>query len=88
MEAVYGPIEIYLDGVRSAAPISSKPWPWAPEPCSSDGGAGVVAVLQMLMDELDGTMGSARTTIDSIDIDTFSKVSPLLAMFPHADKYL
>jgi isopentenyl diphosphate isomerase/L-lactate dehydrogenase-like FMN-dependent dehydrogenase len=46
--------------------------------------AGVLAVLEMLRDELDATMGMCgRPTIDSIDIDSITMASPLLAMFPH-----
>jgi 4-hydroxymandelate oxidase len=49
-----------------------------------DGEAGALAVLQMLRDELDATMGMCgRTTVDSIGTDSIATVSPLLAMFPH-----
>ena len=49
-----------------------------------EGEAGVQAVLEMLGDELDATMGMCgRTTVDSVDRQCLAGVSPLLAVFPH-----
>ena len=98
VEAVDGRIEVYLDGgirrgsdifkalaLGARALLIGRPLFWG---LAVDGEAGVVAVLQMLRDELDGTMGMCgRPTIDSIDIDSLSTVSPLLAMFPQAAEY-
>ena len=52
-----------------------------------DGESGVKAILEMLRDELDATMGiCGRPTIDSINKDALTTVSPLLSLFPqHAD---
>lgn len=45
-----------------------------------DGKAGVLAVLEMLRDELDAIMGMCgRPTINSINIDSIATVSSLLA---------
>ena len=48
-----------------------------------DGEAGLEAVLEMLRDELDATMGmTGCADIDSINSAMIDTVSPLLASFP------
>lgn len=93
VEAVDGRIEVYMDGgirrgsdifkalaLGARALLIGRPLFWG---LAVDGEAGVVAVLQMLRDELDATMGMCgRTTIESIDRDSLATVSPLLALFP------
>lgn len=97
VEAVNGQAEVYMDGgirrgsdvfkalaLGARAVLMGRPLFWG---LAVDGEAGVLAVLELLRDELDGTMAMCgRTTIDSIDMDTLTTVSPLLAMFPqHPD---
>ena len=98
VEAVDGQIEVYLDGgirrgsdvfkalaLGARAVLIGRPLFWG---LAVDGEAGLSAVLEMLREELDGTMAMCgRPTVDSIDIDTLSTVSPLLAMFPHPAEY-
>ncbi len=98
VEAVDGRIEVYMDGgirrgsdvfkalaLGARALLIGRPLFWG---LAVDGEAGVVSVLEMLRDELDGTMGMCgRPTIDSIDRDVLSTVSPLLAMFPQSPQY-
>ena len=53
-----------------------------------DGEAGLLAVLEMLRDELDGTMGMCgRPTIDSIDKEGLTALSPLLSTFPQPAEF-
>ena len=95
VEAVAGQAEGYMDGgMRRGADVSKalalgawavligRPVFWG---LAVDGEAGVRAVLAMLRDELDATMGMCgRTTVDSVDRECLVGVSPLLALFPHA----
>lgn len=92
-EAVDGRIEVYLDGgirrgadvfkalaLGARAVLIGRPLFWG---LAVDGEAGVLAVLDMLRDELDMTMGMCgRTTSASIDLDTLAGVSPLLSILP------
>jgi 4-hydroxymandelate oxidase len=97
VKAIDGQAEVYLDGgirrgtdifkalaLGARAVLIGRPLFWG---LAVDGEAGARAVLQMLRDELDATMGMCgRPTVDSIGIDSIATVSPLLAMFPqHAD---
>ena len=51
-----------------------------------NGEAGVTAVLDMLRDELNTSMGiCGRTTINSIDLDTLGGISPLQKLFNRRD---
>ena len=98
VEAVDGQIEIYMDGgirrgsdvfkslaLGARAVLIGRPLFWG---LAVDGEAGLRAVLEMLRDELDGTMGMCgRPTIGSIDVGSLSSVSPLLAMFPQHTDY-
>ena len=53
-----------------------------------DGEAGAKAVLDILRDELDATMGMCGCpTIDSIGSTQIDTVSPLLSMFPTAPDF-
>ena len=53
-----------------------------------DGEAGVLAVLNMLRDELDATMGMCgKTAIAGIDRDALGGVSPLLGVLPAAEGF-
>jgi 4-hydroxymandelate oxidase len=93
--AVAGQAEVYLDGgirrgtdvfkalaLGAQAVLIGRPVFWG---LAVDGEKGVMAVLEMLRDELDATMGMCgRTTVESIDRDCLVAVSPLLALFPHA----
>jgi 4-hydroxymandelate oxidase len=92
VRAVDGEVEVYLDGgirrgtdVFKALALGAKsvligrPLFWG---LAVDGQAGVLAVLEMLRDELDATMGMCgRPTVDSIDADSLVTVSPLLGLF-------
>ena len=98
VEAVDGRIEVYLDGgirrgtdvfkalaLGARALLIGRPLFWG---LAVDGEAGVLAVLHLLRDELDATMGMCgRTTVDSIDAGSLSAVSPLLAMFPQHEDF-
>jgi len=95
VEAVAGKAEVYMDGgirrgsdvfkalaLGARAVLIGRPVFWG---LAVDGEAGVRAVLEMLRDELDATMGMCgRTTVDSVDRECLVGVSPLLALFPHA----
>ena len=97
VRAVDGNAEVYLDGgvrrgtdifkavaLGARAVLMGRPLFWG---LAVDGEAGVKAVLEMLRDELDATMGMCGCPdIDSIGSATIDTVSPLLAAFPaHAD---
>lgn len=97
VEAVDGRAEVYMDGgirrgsdvfkalaLGARAVLIGRPLFWG---LAVDGEAGVLAVLELLREELDGTMAMCgRTTVESIDLDTLTTVSPLLAVFPqHPD---
>ena len=98
VQAVAGNAEVYMDGgIRRGSDIFKalalgaksvligRPLFWG---LAVNGEAGVVSVLEMLKDELDATMGMCgRTTIDSIDMDCLTTVSPLLALFPQAPNF-
>ena len=93
VEAAGENIEVYLDGgirrgtdifkalaLGARAVLIGRPLFWG---LAVDGEAGALAVLQMLRDELDTTMGMCgRTTIDSIGKGAIGTVSPLLGLFP------
>ena len=95
VEAVAGKAEVYMDGgirrgadvfkalaLGARAVLIGRPVFWG---LAVDGEAGVRAVLEMLRDELDATMGMCgRITVDSVDRECLVGVSPLLALFPHA----
>ncbi|MFQ6028695.1 MAG: alpha-hydroxy acid oxidase [Dehalococcoidia bacterium] len=97
VEAVNGNAEVYMDGgVRRGSDIFKalalgarsvligRPMFWG---LAVNGEEGLRAVLNILRDELDATMGMCgRSTIESIDMDTLVTVSPLLSLFPqHQD---
>jgi 4-hydroxymandelate oxidase len=98
VRAVDGQVEVYLDGgirrgtdVFKALALGAKsvligrPLFWG---LAVDGQAGVLAVLEMLRDELDATMGMCgQPTVDSIDADTLVTVSPLLGLFPTDSRF-
>jgi L-lactate dehydrogenase (cytochrome) len=66
--------EVYMDGgIRRGADVFKAL------------ALGVRAVLEMLRDELDATMGMCgRTTVAGVGRARLVGVSPLLAVFPHA----
>ena len=92
-EAVDGRMEVYLDsGVRrgsdvfkalalgARAVLVGRAVFWG---LAVDGEAGARAVLEILRDELDTTMGFCGCpTVDSINIKHVGAVSPLLSLFP------
>ncbi len=93
VESVDGRIEVYLDGgirrgtdifkalaLGARAVLIGRPIFWG---LAANGEAGLISVLNMLRDELDGTMAMCgRPTIDSIDRGSLLTVSPLLGLFP------
>ena len=93
VRAVGGNAEVYLDGgIRRGTDIFKalafgarsvligRPLFWG---LAVDGSPGVEAVLELLRDELDATMGMCGCpTIESIGSATIDTVSPLLAAFP------
>src|SRR5438132_1365493 len=95
VEAVAGKAEVYMDGgirrgadvfkalaLGARAVLIGRPVFWG---LAVEVETGVRAVLEMLRDELDATMGMCgRTTVDSVDRECLVDVSPLLALFPHA----
>jgi len=90
VEAVAGQAEVYMDVAFGAARTCSRPWPWARgvligRRCSGPGGGWRgrgAAVLEMLCDELDATMGMCgRTTVDSVDRECLVGVSPYWPCF-------
>ena len=98
VDAVAGQAEVYLDGgmrrgsdifkavaLGARAVLIGRPMFWG---LAVDGEAGLSAVLEILRDELDRTMGMCgRPTIDSIGRDDIGTVSPLLSLFPNAPEY-
>ncbi len=94
VEAADGRIEVYMDGgirrgtdivkalaLGARAVLIGRPLFWG---LAVDGENGLRAVLEMLRDELDATMGMCgRPTIEDLDRDIIGSVSPLLGMFPH-----
>jgi isopentenyl diphosphate isomerase/L-lactate dehydrogenase-like FMN-dependent dehydrogenase len=67
-------------GVRAV--LIGRPVFWG---LAVEGETGVRAVLEMLRDELDATMGMCgRTTVVSVDRECLVGVSPLLEVFPPA----
>ena len=92
VQEVGGQAEVYMDGgirrgtdvfkalaLGARAVLVGRPLFWG---LAVDGENGVRSVLAMLSDELEGTMGMCgRPTIDSIDAEVISGVSPLQAMF-------
>ena len=95
VDAADGRLEVYMDGgIRRGADIVKalalgaravligRPLFWG---LAVNGENGVRAVLEMLRDELDATMGMCgRPTIADIDREAIATVSPLLGMFPQA----
>jgi 4-hydroxymandelate oxidase len=95
VEAVAGQAEVYLDGgirrgtdvfkalaLGARAVLIGRPVFWG---LAVAGETGVLAVLEMLRDELDATMGMCgRTTVASVDWECLVGVSPLLALLPPA----
>ena len=93
VDAVNDKIEVYMDGgirrgsdvfkalaLGAQAVLIGRPLFWG---LAVDGEEGVKAVLEMLRDELDATMGMCgKTTVESIDRDSIATVSPLLSLFP------
>ena len=93
VKAVDGNAEVYLDGgirrgtdifkaiaLGARAVLMGRPLFWG---LAVGGDQGVQAVIELLRDELDATMGMCGCpTVDSIGSATIDKVSPLLAMFP------
>ena len=98
VEAAQGRLEVYLDGgirrgtdivkalaLGARAVLLGRPLFWG---LAVDGEAGVRAVIEMLRDELDATMGMCgRPTLADIGPDTIAAVSPLLGMFPQTQNY-
>ena len=97
-KAVDGNAEVYLDGgirrgtdifkalaLGARSVLIGRPLFWG---LAVDGEAGAKAVLDMLRDELDTTMGMCGCpTIDSIGTAQIDTVSPLLSMFPTAPDF-
>ena len=98
VKAVDGKAEVYLDGgirrgtdifkalaLGARAVLMGRPLFWG---LAVDGDQGVQAVIELLRDELDSTMGMCGCpTIDSISTATIDTVSPLLGMFPTAPDF-
>ena len=96
--AVDGKAEIYLDGgirrgtdiykalaLGARSVLIGRPLFWG---LAVDGEAGAMAVLEILRDELDATMGMCgRPTIDSIDEEGLTTLSPLLSTFPQPAEF-
>ncbi len=95
VDAVDRKIEVYLDGgirrgsdifkalaLGARAVLIGRPLFWG---LAVNGEDGVKAVLELLRDELDATMGMCgKTTVESIDRDSLGGLSPLLSLFPAA----
>ncbi len=93
VEAADGRIEVYMDGgirrgtdivkaiaLGARAVLIGRPLFWG---LAADGENGVRAILEMLRDELDATMGMCgRPTLSHIDRNIITTTSPLQAMFP------
>ena len=98
VKAVDGNAEVYLDGgirrgtdifkalaLGARSVLIGRPLFWG---LAVDGEAGAKAVLEMLRDELDATMGMCGCpTVDSIGSAQIDTVSPLLSMFPTAPDF-
>jgi isopentenyl diphosphate isomerase/L-lactate dehydrogenase-like FMN-dependent dehydrogenase len=98
VRAVDGKAEVYLDGgirrgtdifkalaLGARSVLIGRPLFWG---LAVDGESGVLAVLEMLRDELDATMGICGCpNLDSITRDSLVTVSPLLAMFPQQSDF-
>ena len=98
VDAVDGRIEVYMDGgirrgsdvfkalaLGARAVLIGRPLFWG---LAVDGEAGVRAVLDILRDELDATMGMCgKTTIESIDRDSLGGLSPLLSIIPAPESF-
>jgi 4-hydroxymandelate oxidase len=98
VEAVDGKAEVYLDGgirrgtdifkalaLGARSVLIGRPLFWG---LAVDGESGVLAVLEMLRDELDATMGICGCpNLESITRDSLVAVSPLLAMFPQPAEF-
>ena len=96
VDAVAGRAEVYFDGgvrrgsdvfkalaLGARAVLIGRPIFWG---LAVNGEAGVRAVLDILRDELDVTMAMCgRTGVASVNRACLAFVSPLLALFPHAD---
>ena len=96
--AVDSKAEIYLDGgirrgtdiykalaLGARSVLIGRPLFWG---LAVDGEAGAMAVLEILRDELDATMGMCgRPTIDSIDEEGLTTLSPLLSTFPQPAEF-
>jgi len=96
--AVDSKAEVYLDGgirrgtdiykalaLGARSVLIGRPLFWG---LAVDGEAGALAVLEMLRDELDGTMGMCgRPTFDSIDKEGLDALSPLLSTFPQPAEF-
>jgi isopentenyl diphosphate isomerase/L-lactate dehydrogenase-like FMN-dependent dehydrogenase len=96
VEQVGDKAEVYLDGgirrgsdifkalaLGARAVLMGRPLFWG---LAVNGEDGVSAVIEMLRDELEATMGiCGRTTIDSIDFSTLGGISPLQALFDSRD---
>ncbi|MXZ92874.1 MAG: alpha-hydroxy-acid oxidizing protein [Chloroflexi bacterium] len=93
VESVDGKAEVYLDGgirrgtdifkalaMGARSVLIGRPLFWG---LAVDGEQGLQAVLEMLRDELDATMGMCGcATIDDVRAATVDMVSPLLARLP------
>ena len=91
-------IEVYLDGgirrgsdvfkalaLGARAVLIGRPIFWG---LAVDGESGAAAILEMLREELEATMGMCgRADIASIDPSVISTVSPLLGLFPSPPDY-
>ena len=96
--AVDGKAEVSLDGgirrgtdiykalaLGARSVLIGRPLFWG---LAVAGEAGALAVLEMLRDELDATMGMCgRPTIDSIDKEGLTALSPLLSTFPQPAEF-
>ena len=98
VEAVDGRAEVYLDGgirrgtdifkalaLGARSVLIGRPLFWG---LAVDGEAGALAILDMLREELDATMGMCgHSSLGTIDKESLATVSPLLALFPHHANY-
>ena len=96
--AVDSKAEVYLDGgirrgtdiykalaLGARSVLIGRPLFWG---LAVDGEAGASAVLEILRDELDATMGMCgRATVDSIDKEGLTTLSPLLSTFPQPAEF-
>jgi isopentenyl diphosphate isomerase/L-lactate dehydrogenase-like FMN-dependent dehydrogenase len=98
VEAVDGRAEVYLDGgirrgtdifkalaLGARAVLIGRPLFWG---LAVDGESGALAILDMLREELDATMGMCgHSSLDTINMESLATVSPLLSLFPHHANY-